>query len=75
MPKKKPQPQDTDILTTKTLNALPGLVGAIDQAIHAELGDRLPFSLVIYLPQGGAYASNGDAEEMKAALKEFAGQL
>lgn len=60
------------------LNILPGLIGAIDEAVRDQTGVRtgLPFCLVIFAAQGAAiHASNFNPAAAKKALIDFGESL
>jgi hypothetical protein len=73
-------PNETDLITQgqpvdvqKTLDALPGLVGAIDRAIFDQSGKKQPFVLLIFASGGAMHATNihPPADAVKA-IKDLA---
>lgn len=57
----------------KLLDALPGLVGAIDQAVLDKSGRRLPFVLLVFAGNGALHATNiQPAARAIAAVKDLA---
>lgn len=65
------QPQDVQ----KTLDALPGLVGAIDRAIFDQSGKKQPFVLLIFANGGAMHATNiHPPVDAVTAIKQLAAQ-
>lgn len=56
----------------KLLDALPGLVGAIDRAIFDASGLKVPFVLLAFTNGGALHATNFDPSVAVAAVKELA---
>ena len=57
------------------LDALPGMVGAIDNAIMDTTGSRLPFVLLVFVGSGAVHATNiNPASDAVAAVKNLAAQ-
>lgn len=46
------------------LEALPGLIGAIDQALITESGTRWPFVLLVFAQNGAMHATNINPAEL-----------
>jgi len=74
----KPQPTSPEPISpekvAKLINDLPGLVGALNEAIRNTSGSMLAFTLIIYGPSGAMYASNFDAQKAGDALRELVAQ-
>lgn len=70
-------PKGTRAEVQRLLNALPGLLGACDEAIRRETGvkEGLPFALVVFCDDQAMHASNTDAESMRKALINFGESL
>jgi hypothetical protein len=58
--------------TQKMLDALPGLVGAIDRAIVDQTGKKFPFVLLVFGNGAALHATNIDAKVALSAVQEFA---
>ena len=58
--------------TAKMLDALPGLVGAIDKAIIDQSGKRFPFVLLVFGNGAAMHATNIDAKVALGAVQDFA---
>lgn len=57
------------------LDALPGMIGAIDDAIKDTTGSRLPFVLLVFTEGGAVHATNmNPASQAVAAVKNLAAQ-
>lgn len=57
------------------LDALPGMIGAIDQAVHDVSGIRQPFVLLVFVEGGAVHATNmSPASQAVAAVKSLAAQ-
>ena len=56
----------------KLLDALPGLIGAIDKAIWDQTGQKYPFVLLVFGNGGAMHATNIDAKVALEAVQEFA---
>ena len=56
----------------KLLDALPGLIGAIDKAIWDQTGQKFPFVLLVFGNGGAMHATNIDAKVALEAVQEFA---
>ena len=58
-------PPEQPVEVAKMLDAMPGLIGAIDQALIAESGTRYPFVLLVFMGKNATHATNiqpaGDA--------------
>lgn len=58
--------------TAKLLDALPGLVGAIDTAIVDRSGKKFPFVLLVFGNDAAMHATNMDAKVAMACVQQFA---
>jgi hypothetical protein len=75
-------PNTTDLITpeqpyevAKLLDGLPGMIGAIDQAVIDTTGKRLPFVLLVFPEKGAVHATNiHPASEAVNAVKQLAAQ-
>lgn len=57
------------------LDALPGMIGAIDQAVKDVSGIRQPFVLLVFVEGGAVHATNmNPASQAVAAVKNLAAQ-
>ena len=61
--------------TAKLLDALPGLIGAIDRAIFDTAGEKFPFVLLVFGNGGALHATNIDAKVAINAVQEFANAM
>ena len=70
-------PPGTPEVVQKVLNALPGLIGAVDNALRTETGETrgIPFALVMFTDGIAVHASNFNPEATKTALVDFAKSL
>jgi hypothetical protein len=60
------------VVIQKTLDALPGLIGALDTAIMDHAGERLPFVLLVFAGNGAMHATNlPSAAEGVNAVKQL----
>jgi hypothetical protein len=51
-------PPEQPAEVAKVLDALPGLIGAIDRALIDESGKKWPFVLLVFAPNGAMHATN-----------------
>jgi hypothetical protein len=65
----KPTPE---VQIKRTLDCLPGLVGAIDHAIKDQTGKHQPFVLMIFAEGTALHAANFDAKVAQNAVIELA---
>jgi hypothetical protein len=73
-------PNTTDLVTPEQppevaamLDALPGLVGAIDAAVKDVAGKQMPFVLLVFPGQGALHATNiNPASQAITAIKQLA---
>jgi len=64
------------VVTAKLLDAMPGLVGAIDRAIHEHTGEKVAFVLLCFAAGQAVHATNiHPAAEAVKAVKAFAGSV
>lgn len=63
------------VAVQKLLDALPGLIGAIDNAIRSETGTPQPFVLLVFSGNGALHATNFDHKAAMAAVLAFAGEV
>lgn len=57
----------------KMLDALPGLIGAIDQAVVDASGKRQPFVLLVFVDGGAVHATNMEpAQQAYDAIRRLA---
>ena len=57
------------------LDALPGMIGAIDTAISDTTGSRLPFVLLVFVQGGAVHATNINPPELAVQqIKQLAAQ-
>ena len=61
-----------EVQVRRVLDALPGLVGAIDHAIKDETGKHQPFALIIFAEGTVMHAANFTPKAAQAALIELA---
>lgn len=59
----------------KLLDALPGFIGGLDHAIRDQIGQPMPFVLLIFSGNNVAHAQNFDAKAANAMVKAFAASL
>ena len=63
-----------EVLIQRTLEALPGLVGAIDHAIRDQTGKHQPFVLLIFAEGTALHSANFDPKVAQKAVIELAGR-
>lgn len=61
-----------EVLIQRTLEALPGLVGAIDHAIRDQTGKHQPFVLLIFAEGTALHSANFDPKVAQKAVIELA---
>ena len=62
-------PEDAALYQTAILEALPGLIGGIDQALREQMGHPVAFVLMTFGKGGAAYSTNvSDVASMQAAV-------
>lgn len=75
-------PNTTDMITpeqppetAKLLDSLPGMIGAIDQAVLETSGKRFPFVLLVFAGGGALHATNMiPASGAVSAIRQLAAQ-
>lgn len=63
-------PEQPEVIA-KTLDALPGLVGAIDRVLKDEVGQVMPFVLLVFHGNGAMHATNFDAGAAANAVRQL----
>lgn len=58
------------------VDMLPGLIGALDEAIHDRIGERMPFVFVVFGGNAGFHATNlPTGAEAKKAIVGYAAAI
>lgn len=66
-------PPEQPVVTARVLDALPGLIGALDRLLREVTGQKLPFVLLVFAEGGAMHATNiQPASQAVAAIKELA---
>jgi hypothetical protein len=67
-----PTPAEQPEHVAKLLDALPGLIGAIDRAVFDKSGRQMPFVLLVFADGSAMHATNFNAADAVKAIKELA---
>ena len=61
--------QVENVTAKAIMDALPGLMGALDHAVKDLTKTELPMMLVLFLPDGAMYITNTDTDAARAAVR------
>lgn len=63
-------PEQPEVVA-KTLDALPGLIGALDRAFKDQVGQVMPFVLLVFHGNGAMHATNFDVAAAAQAVRQL----